>query len=88
MAQSNQFTGIKVTADSATAVNYVKIADGVHDIDELAAGATSSFALTNVTVDTSNHVLSGYDSSGIRYIFDKRGAGTPSLDVTMAGTDS
>jgi hypothetical protein len=88
MAQVNQFTGITVTADGSTAVDYVTITNGVHDIATLGAGATSSFLLTSVTVDTSNHVLSGYDSAGVRYIFDKRGAGTPSLDVTMAGTDT
>tara|TARA_R100001129_G_C5295701_1_gene241015 strand:+ start:1005 stop:1271 length:267 start_codon:yes stop_codon:yes gene_type:complete len=88
MAQVNQITGIKVTADSGTACTFVKIENGVMDVDTLAAGTSSTFQLTSVTVDTTNHVVSGYTSDGVRYVFDKRGAGQGSLDIALAGSDT
>ena len=88
MAQVNQITGIKVTADSGTACTFVKIENGVMDVDTLGAGQTTSFELTSVTVDTTNHVVSGYTSTGIRYVFDKRGSGQGSLDIALAGSDT
>ena len=88
MAQVNQITGIKVTADASTACSYVKIENGVMDVDTLAGGASTSFQLTSVTVDTQNHVVSGYTSDGVRYVFDKRGAGQGSLDIALVGADT
>tara|TARA_R100001129_G_C5216439_1_gene218268 strand:- start:148 stop:402 length:255 start_codon:yes stop_codon:yes gene_type:complete len=74
---ATDYTGIKVTANTAD-FNAIKIADGVHDIFATSSAAIMSnpvggaeVALTNVTVDAENNVLSGYDASGTRYIIDK-----------------
>jgi len=74
---ATEYAGIKVTANSAD-FDAIKIADGVHDIFATTSGQVMSnpeggaeIVLTNVTVDAENNVLSGYDSSGTRYIIDK-----------------
>ena len=73
------YTGITVTENnnSAVAINAIKIANGVHDIftiaadDTMTVGATDPIKLITVTVDTTNHVFSGYDVDGNKYIIDK-----------------
>jgi len=69
--------GIAVTAVSTDA-DYVKITNGVFDIDKVAVGI-SSFHLTTCTIDTTNNVISGYDADGVRYVFDKAANVTLSL---------
>ncbi len=69
--------GIAVTAVSTDA-DYVKITNGVFDIDKVTVGI-SDFHLTTCTVDTTNNVISGYDADGVRYVFDKSANVTLSL---------
>tara|TARA_R100001244_G_scaffold122479_1_gene92136 strand:+ start:267 stop:497 length:231 start_codon:yes stop_codon:yes gene_type:complete len=69
--------GIAITAVS-TAADYVKITNGVFDIDEVAVGI-STFHLTSCTIDTTNNIVSGYDAEGVRYVFDKAANVTLSL---------
>ena len=85
---ATNYTGLNVTANSAN-FNAIKIEDGVHDIfststGEIMANPTGDVdvALTNVTVDAGNNVLSGYDSAGIRYIVDK----AANITVSLAGS--
>ena len=61
--------GIQVNAGAT--VNYVKITNGVMDIDSVASGASTTFKLTTCNIDTTNNIISGYDADGVRYVFDK-----------------
>ena len=77
-----EYTGIEVST-AATGQTYIRIENGVHNIVTVtetgvnlsvtAQGDPSdpAFHLTSVTVDATNEVFSGYDTNGIRYIFDK-----------------
>ena len=74
------YSGIAVTT-AATDQTYIRIEDGVHNVVTVsgssvnlgatAQGTDAAFKLTSVTIDATNEVLSGYDTNGIRYIFDK-----------------
>tara|TARA_R110002020_G_scaffold105974_3_gene247000 strand:- start:29462 stop:29722 length:261 start_codon:yes stop_codon:yes gene_type:complete len=74
------YTGIEVST-AATGQTYIRIENGVHNIvtvtdtgvnlSDTGQGGDAAFHLTSVTVDATNEVFSGYDTNGIRYIFDK-----------------
>tara|TARA_R100000152_G_C6781245_1_gene215361 strand:- start:5662 stop:5892 length:231 start_codon:yes stop_codon:yes gene_type:complete len=69
--------GIRVNAGAT--VHYVKITNGVMDIVSVASGDDMGFKLTTCNIDTTNNIISGYDASGNRYIFDKESDVTVTL---------
>ena len=74
------YTGIKIITAAADQ-SYIRIENGVHnvvtvssnntDLSYAAQGGDPVFVLNSVTVDATNNVFSGYDTNGVRYIFDK-----------------
>tara|TARA_R100000234_G_scaffold114485_1_gene89708 strand:- start:1162 stop:1422 length:261 start_codon:yes stop_codon:yes gene_type:complete len=74
------YTGIKIIT-AATNQSYIRIENGIHnvvtvaennaDLSSAAQGGDPAFVLTSVTIDATNNVFSGYDTNGVRYIFDK-----------------
>lgn len=74
------YTGIKIVT-AATNQSYIRIENGIHnvvtvagnnvDLSTTAQAPDAAFVLTSVTVDATNEVFSGYDTNGVRYIFDK-----------------
>lgn len=89
------YTGIKVTenANSAAAISALKIANGAHDIftvpangvmqdpdhTDFGSNTNADVKLISVTVDVASKVVSGYDSTGNRYIVDK----TATVSLTL-----
>ena len=69
--------GIQINA--GVTVSYVNITNGVFDIDTVLSGESSSFQLTSCNIDTTNNIISGYDASGVRYVFDKESNVTVTL---------
>tara|TARA_Y100000401_G_scaffold70477_1_gene56570 strand:+ start:2407 stop:2637 length:231 start_codon:yes stop_codon:yes gene_type:complete len=61
--------GIKVVPGAT--VSFVKITNGVMDIDSKTSGQDVVFRLTTCNIDTTNNIISGYDADGVRYVFDK-----------------
>lgn len=69
--------GIQVNAGAT--VHYVKITNGVMDIVPVSSGVDMGFELTTCNIDTANNIISGYDASGNRYVFDKNSDVTVTL---------
>ena len=74
------YTGIKIITAAADQ-SYIRIENGIHnvvtvssnntDLSSAAQGGDPVFVLTSVTIDATNNVFSGYDTNGVRFIFDK-----------------